>query len=250
MSGRTVSKKDIDIETSLDHGISEGLDAGRPTTPPLPNATSALDVDQVIQDHQNIFQTSSGEPKTPLYTILPNDRPITPPLPSHLIDQPIQPQSGSASDRTEIEDIYHEPTDAEREIAARLLETLTDNRPSQEDITTTPVDQHPRTPAHQETGTNVMADWIASHTGTSLDTTGCTTVERGRDRRPLLDRMAPGICQGTGKGKEVESPRQNPNSQIEEGYIEGTSSRAANTSMTSSASTLQPGSGDHPLLPS
>ena len=246
---RAVSKKDMDIEINLDHDISDGLDAGRPVTPPLPNATPALGVDQVIQDHQNISQTSSERPRTPSNTNLPNDRPITPPLPSHLIEQPIQPQYRAAPDISEIEDIHHEPSDAEREIAARLLRTLTSDQPSQEDITTMPVDQYPLLPAHKETSTNVLADWIASHTGTSLDTADILPAERGRERRPLLDKMAPGICQGKGKGKEVESPRQNPNSQIEEAYIEGTSSPAVDTSETNFTSTIQPGSAGPSATP-
>lgn len=242
MRARTVSKKDMDIEANLDHD-GEGLEPDRPTTPPLPNATPAPDTDHVIQEHRNIGQTSSERPRTPSFTILPNDRPITPPLPSQLIEQPIQPRSRSAPDMTDIEDIHHNPTDAEREIAARLLRTLTSDQTSQEeDITTTPVDQYPQLLAHEEKSTNVLAHWIVSHTGTSHDTTGSVPLERGRERRPLLDRMAPGICKGKGKGKEVEAPRQNPNSYIDEAYIEEASSTAVDTSKTNSTSTIQPGS--------
>jgi hypothetical protein len=132
------------------------------------------------------------------------------------------------------DDIFHNPTDAQREIAARLLRTLTgDNQTPHEDITTS-LEQYPQLPDHEETGTGALSDWIASHTASPI-TTGNPAGGKGREKRPLLDRMAPGI---KGKGKQVETTT-NRDPQVHDTYIEGIAN-SAGTTETSSTSRTQP----------
>jgi hypothetical protein len=225
------SREDMETETRLDHDNPERLDPIRPMTPPLPPATLGPNGSLVIQVHPTIARISHPQPSTPAYNDLSDDHPTSPPLPTHSIEQSPQPQS--VPDVVGSDDMFHNPTDAQREIAARLLKTLTgDNQMPHEDITTS-IEQSPQVPVHGETGTGALSDWIASHTGLPV-TTGNPVGGKGRDRRPLLDRMAPGI---KGRGKQVETTT-NRDPQVHDTYIEGIA-YPAGTTETSFTSTIQ-----------
>ena len=238
------SREDMDIETRLDHNNPERLKPVRPMTPPLPLATLGPNGSLVIQEHPTFARINHPQHSTPSYNDLSDDHPTTPPLPTHSIKQSAQPQS--VSDATESDYIFHNATDAQREIAARLLRTFTgDNQTPHEDISTS-VEQCPQLPVHGETGTGVLSDWIASHTGLPV-TTGNPAGGKGREKRPLLERMAPGIHKG--KGKQVETTT-NRDPQVHDTYIEGIaySAGTTETSSTSRTPTNLPGPSATPSM--
>ena len=228
------SREDMDIEGSSGHDITERSESFIPMTPPLPVATLASDRSLAVQEYPNITPSTRAKPSTPFDSNI--NHPMTPPLPTHLTKQPIRPQT--TPDIIEIGAIDHNPTEAERAIAARLLRTLTgDHQPTYEDINATSIEL-PQQSIQEEPSTSVLADWIASHTGSSLDAAhGSSAVKKGRERRPLLDRMAPGISKGKGKQVETSTDRD---PQVYERHIEDTS-YVAGTTKTSSTSTNQPG---------
>jgi len=223
MGGQAGPGEDMDIENSLDDDGSEGLDTVRPMTPPLPFATLAP---------ESSILTGGAQLSGPSHQALVNDHLITPPLPTHSFE-PVPPRL--EPDIIEIEDTYHNPTEAEREIAARLLRTLTGDNQAQEGITAMSIEHDPQLPAHHGTSTGALSDWIASHTGSPVTTQPDSAVKKGRERRPLLDRMAPGIFKG--KDKQVEPPTYEE-VQVHDTNIEGTS-YPAGTVKTSSTSTVQ-----------
>jgi hypothetical protein len=195
--------QDMDFDTGLEVGPFNGnvvSVSGRPATPPL------SPIPLTANDDVSPSAQLRAQSDTPAQASERDDHPLTPPLPNHMISQlNHQPPLHDA----ESEDGFQLQSDAEREIAGRLLQTLISNQDdnhlavsrSTHDAFPGPSSRMDRMDIEEEDVSDRLADWIDGYTDAGSGSS------KGKGKGKLVEAIT--ISTMPSKSKPHHEKRQN-----------------------------------------